>query len=287
MPIPSICVGVTCSEAVLPEYEFRSSRPDIGGFVKLNTASGNPLSVLLNASGEPVKDGSEEHGEQVGATSGLFCPYNKGETDVTISAGGLSYTLPITVQAGSVREPCGTVPLRELPPSSAHVSVPPPAPAPQPSPTASPPVAVAPIAPPPPPVGAPVVSKPSLLPPFVPLVQPVAPLLAFVPPPLPTPARPTPPSGTSAVTSPVEAPQREEENEEATESVSNQAVAYAQHEHEPASLYLAGLLVIAALAAVTVRSRPRRGRREIHVAPATTNATRAQSRWSDRPRGPW
>jgi hypothetical protein len=295
VPIPSICVGVTCSEAVLPEYEFRSSRPDIGGFVKLNTASGNPLSVLLNASGEPVKDGYEEHGEQVGATSGLFCPYNKGETDVTISAGGLSYTLPITVQAGSVREPCGTVPLRELPASSAHVSVPPPVPAPQPSPAASPPAAAPPIAPPlppppppPPPVGA-VVSKPSVpaLPPFVPLVQPVAPLLAFVPLPVPTPARPTPPSGTSAVTSPVEAAQREEESEEAPESVSNQAVAYAQHEHEPASLYLAGIVVIAALAATTARSRPRRGRREIRVAPATTNATRAQSRWSDQRRGPW
>ncbi len=68
-----------------------------------------------NAKGEPVTDGREEGGEQVGATSGLFCAYNEGETEVTISAGGLSYTLPVTVQAGSVREPCGTVPLRELP----------------------------------------------------------------------------------------------------------------------------------------------------------------------------
>ncbi len=291
VPIPSICVGIACSEAVLPEYEFRSSRPDIGGFVKLNTASGNPTSVLLNASGEPVKDGYEEHGEQVGATSGLFCPYNKGETDVTISAGGLSYTLPVTVQAGSVREPCGTVPLRELPASSAQVSVPPPAPAPQPSPSASPPAAAPPIAPPPPPppVAALVASKPSApaLPSFVPLVQPVTPLLAFVPPPVPPPARPSPPTGTSAVTSPVEVAQREEESEEAPESVSNQAVAYAQHEHEPASLYLAGLLVIAAIAATAARSRPRRARREIRVAPATTNAARAQSRWADRPRRRW
>ena len=41
---------------------------------------------------------------------------------------------------------------------------------------------------------------------------------AFVPPPVPTPARPTPPSGTSAVTSPVEAAEKEEEWREATES---------------------------------------------------------------------
>ncbi len=127
IPIPSICVGTRCSEAVLPEYEFRSSRPDIGGFVKINTASGSSStassnSVLMNAKGEPVKDGREEDGEQVGATSGLFCAYNKGETKVTISAGGLSYTLAVQVQAGSVREPCGTVPLRELPPAQTHVA---------------------------------------------------------------------------------------------------------------------------------------------------------------------
>ncbi|MGP8241189.1 MAG: hypothetical protein ACLQQB_05415 [Solirubrobacteraceae bacterium] len=46
-----------------------------------------------------------------------------------------------------------------------------------------------------------------------------------MPPPVPTPARPTPPSGTSAVTSPVEMAEHEEEEESATESVSNQAPA--------------------------------------------------------------
>ena len=53
-----------------------------------------------------------------------------------------------------------------------------------------------------------------------------APLLAFVPPPVPTPARPSPPTGTSAVTSPIEVAEREEEEESATEQASNLAVAY-------------------------------------------------------------
>jgi hypothetical protein len=303
VPIPSICVGVTCSEAILPEYEFRSSRPDIGGFVKLNTAAPDPLlspgasvspaDVLLNANGEPIKDGREEDGEQVGATSGLFCPYNAGETNVTISAGGRSYTLPVRVQAGSVRQPCGTVPLRELPPVNAKVEAPPPAPTPQPAPASVAPASSSPppIPPPPTPPLAPTpVAAPARTPaaptPFVPLAIPPTPLLAFVPPPVPTPARPTPPTGTSAVTSPVEVAEKEEEREEAPESVSNKAVAYEQTEHEPSPLYGLGLIVLAALAGASVRRRPRSGRRELRIAPATLNATRAQRRWSSRRRRP-
>ena len=191
---------------MLPEYEFASSKPDIGAFVKLNTASGNERSVLQSEKGEPIPDGYENASrEQVGATSGLFCAYNKGVTDVSIRAGGLSYTIPVTVQAGSVRQPCGTVPLRELP-SSAVSEAAPPAPAPSPTPTAAAPASTPPPLPLPP---APVVvtvpppahRAPPVVPPaFVPLAAPTAPVLAFVPPPLPTPARPTPPSGTSAVT---------------------------------------------------------------------------------------
>jgi hypothetical protein len=103
-----------------------------------------------------------------------------------------------------------------------------------------------------------------------------------VPPPLPTPARPTPPSGTSAVTSPVEAPQREEEEEEATESVSNQAVAYRAPEHEPTAAYVLGATLLAAFAGASVRRRPRGGRRDLRVAPATLSTTRAQRRMSGR-----
>jgi hypothetical protein len=291
IPVPSICVGVTCSEAILPEYEFRSSRPDIGSFVKINTASSNPLSVLDNAQGEPVQDGHEENGQQVGATSGLFCAYNNGETEVTIIVGGLSYTLPVKVQAGSVREPCGTVPLRELPTAQTQPVAPPPSPAPQPSPAAAAPAAAPPPVLPPPPAPSPVpIAHNKPLPaalPFVPLVAPSSPILAFVPPPVPTPARPSPPTGTSAVTSPVEVTQQEEEQEEATESVSNQAVAYRQPEHEPTSLYVLGIVFLAALAGASARRRPRRGRRDVHIAPASANVTHAQRRWQhERDRGP-
>jgi hypothetical protein len=114
-------------------------------------------------------------------------------------------------------------------------------------------------------------------PPF--FIQPALPavVLGALPPPVPTPARPTPPSGTSAVTSPVEAPEREEEEEEATESVGNKAVAYRAPEHEPTPAYILGIVVLAAFAGASVR-RPRRGRREVRVAPATLSSSRAQRR---------
>ncbi len=285
---------------LLPEYEFRSSEPAVGGFVKINQAAGGPEKleaekgepatfVLLNGKGEPVADGHEENGEQVGATSGLFCAYNAGETNVTIVAGGHSYTLPVTVQAGSVREPCGTVPLRHLT-SAARSRRPPRLPARaragasrarprerpagrarstrrrrswRPLPRRAPRRRRAPA-------------------PFFLAPAPVAPLLAFVPPPVPTPARPTPPSGTSAVTSPVEMAEREEEEEEATESVSNQALAYRAPEHEPSPVYILGVVLLAAFAGASLRGRPRRGRRDVRVAPATLTASRGQRRMSRR-----
>ncbi len=111
------------------------------------------------------------------------------------------------------------------------------------------------------------------------------PLPAIVSPPLPAAANPTPPSGTSAVTSPVEAAQKEEEQEEATESVSNQAVAYRAPEHEPSPAYLLGILLLAAFAGASGCRRPRRGRREVRVAPATISAIRSQRRmgnWRQR-----
>ena len=307
VPIPSLCVGTSCAEAVLPEYEFRSSEPAVGGFVKINTAAGGPEKlesekgeptafVLLNAKGQPVADGHEQNGEQVGATSGLFCAYNAGETKVTISAGGLSYTLPVRVQAGSVREPCGTVPLRHLPVPSQAPTAPAPPPAPAPAPAGPAPAGAPPVVPAPPPPAVPAVpavpapaARPTHAPPpFFPLPVLATPLLAFVPPPVPTPARPTPPTGTSAVTSPVEAVEREEEEEEAPESVSNQALAYDASEHEPSPAYILGIVLLAALAgAVSVRGRPRRGRRELRVAPATLSSARSQRRLASARRRPW
>ena len=100
---------------------------------------------------------------------------------------------------------------------------------------------------------------------------------SIVPPPIPTPARPSPPSGTSAV----EAVQREEEEESAPESVSNQAVAYRQSEHDPAPAYLIGVIVLAAFAGASLRGRPGRRGRQIRIATATAS-TRARRRVTTR-----
>ncbi len=270
IPIPSNCVGPSCATGIFPKYAFSSSRPDIGDFVAQNLASSDPRAVLLGSEGTPIAD----------PTSELFCAYNSGTTIVTISAGGLSSSLPVTVQAGSVRRPCGTTPLKELPPPGQQASVPPPAPAPTPAGTAPTSSALPPIVPvPAPPVAAPPAPRPPpIVHPFLLAAAPSGAVLGVVPPPLPTPARPTPPSGTSAVTSPVEAPEREEEEEGATESVSNQAVAYRSHEHEPAPAYILGLIVLAAFAGASVRRRPRRDRRQVRLARATVSSRQVQGR---------
>jgi hypothetical protein len=278
--IPSVCVGAGCQNYIFPEYTFSSSDPEIGNFVEENTASGREHTVLLGPTEEPIPD----------PLSGVFCAYNPGTTIVTISAGGLSFSLPVTVQAGSVRRPCGTVPLKNppTPQPAASLAPPPPPPSPAPAPAGPPPTpTTAPLPPPPVPAPVPAPAPPAPVPtPPVFIVPPAlpTPLLAIVPPPVPTPARPTPPSGTSAVTSPVEAAEREEEQEEAQESVSNQALAYSPSEHEPAPAYIIGAIVLAALAGASVRRRPRRGRRDVRVAPATLSTIRGQRRMRDRSR---
>ncbi len=283
IPIPENCVGSQCAKRIAPEYSFSSSEPKTGNFVTPNLASAEPHAVLLGgAKEEPITD--EE--------SGLFCAYNPGEVNVTISAGGLSFTLPVTIEAGSVRRPCGTVPAGR-PAAQTPVPVPPPpapAPAPAPAPTPAAATAPPPVPPPPLPVATPVTPPPARPVPPVPFtLQPGLPatLLPFVPPPVPTPARPTPPTGTSAVTSPIEVAEREEEREEAPESVSNKALAYSAPEHEPMPAYILGIVVLAALAGAGVRRRPRRGRRELHVAHATLNTSRTQQRNAPRRRPPW
>jgi hypothetical protein len=277
IPIPSNCVGSACSERVETEFTFRSEQEgEIGEFVEPNLASAEPNAVEL-AHEEPIQD----------SHSGLFCAFNPGKTKVTISAGGLAASLEVTVQAGSVRRPCGTKPIKEPPAATAPASVPvPPALGPTPTPT---PAGTAPTpvpVPSPPPLTPPPVrpGHPTQAPPTPFFIQPALPFvaLAFVPPPLPAPAEPTPPSGTSAVTSPVEAAQKEEEEEEATESVSNQALAYRAPEHEPVPDYLLGIVALAAFAGASARRRPRRSRRELRVAPATISSMRSQRRASRR-----
>ena len=115
IPIPSVCVGQACATSILPEYTLTSSNPDIGGFVKENLASPDPHTTPLDGpEGQPISDEPTAAEPIPREESGLFCAYNAGTTIVTISAGGLSSSLPVTVQAGSVRQPCGTVRLKDL-----------------------------------------------------------------------------------------------------------------------------------------------------------------------------
>jgi hypothetical protein len=276
--IPDNCTGAGCARGIEPFYEFTSSDETRGRFVQRNLQSSEQNAVLHNSAGEPIT--------QPGGHDGLFCALNatlpNTPVTVTLKVGNLSYALPVTIQAGSVRQPCGTTRLNKLPVSATANTQPPPPPTEGgPAPASSSPVVPVPVPAPPAVPAAPpathVVTQ--LVPaPFLAAPAPAAFLPAFVPVPVPTPARPTPPSGTSAVTSPVEAPQKEEEEEAAPESVSNEAVAYRQTEHEPPAVYLLGVIVLAAFAGASVRGRPGR-RRSPRIAPATVTTSRTQRRW--------
>ncbi len=281
VPIPANCQGTDCAEGILPEYRFTSESDEKGRFVKENEQAGTNAEVPELVKEEPYPE----------PESALFCAYNPGKTKVTVEAGGLAASLEVEIEAGSVRRPCGTVPAHEAPLKTQEQAVasPPPPPATE-SPVSS--TTPAPLVPVPPVPAA--VTPPAPRPPSPPTPPPLllptvtAPLVAaIVPPPLPPVGEPTPPSGTSAVTSPVEAAQREEEEEEATESVSAQAVSYDQSEHEPSPAYLLGLMVLAAFAGATIRKRSRRGEREVRVASATISSMRAQRRMGTRRRERW
>ncbi len=268
IPIPSNCVGADCPEEIPTEFSFSSSNEQVGKFVEPNLAV-SESTVLLGADGKPIPD----------SASGLFCALNPGTTTVTITAGGRSSSLPVTVEAGSVRRPCGTTPVTKKTPKAEVTVAPPPSTAP--GPAAATPASAPPIVPVPPPPAAtpapPARPAPPVTPFFYSPLQAFA-APAFVPPPPPAPANPTPPSGTSAVTSPVEAAQNEEEPESAPESVSAQAVAYRQAEHEPPAMYLIGLMLLAAFAGASLRARPGRRGREIRIAPASISSIRTQQR---------
>jgi len=217
--IPSSCQGTTCPTSVFPEYTFTSSEPDIADFVAPDPASPNPRNVML-VNEKPVLD----------SHSGLLCAFNAGTTTVTVSTGGLSYSQQVTVLAGSVQRPCGTTPLRNRPVVAPGVAAPvAPAPSPTPTPTVTPTTTLPPPPPPPPPApavpaaappAAHVPPAPSPPPPIAPVpAQPPIPLVAIVPPPPPPAVQPTPPSGTSQV----QATEREEEEEEAYDLVSQMA----------------------------------------------------------------
>jgi hypothetical protein len=187
---PALCRQSDCSSAIEPEYTFTSSEPEIANFVEQDPNSTNLRKPLQNAEGHVIPD----------PRSSILCAFNPGTTTVTISAGGLSYSIPVTVQGGSVEQPCGTVPLspshfkQAASSKAAAPTAPPPSPAPAP----------APIAPPPPPALAPavkVVPKPApkvALPLVIlPVIQlpAVGPVPAVPPPPAASFARPIPPGG--------------------------------------------------------------------------------------------
>lgn len=232
--IPFDCSGPACANEIPEQATFSSSNPDIGDFVQHDATSQDPLQVAVGQNGQPIADSS----------SGLFCAYNAGTTTVTVAAGGLSYSLPVTVQAGSVEQPCGTTPLKNAPPVTTTTAAPftsfggpPPPVSPSPTPT---PAAVTPktlhtpihvpkapahhvSAPAPAPVVKPPVHhvvathpKPTPTPAPTPVAQaptnPPAGAPALVPlhlgvsSPAPTSGRPTPPSGTAEVQQPSQVP---------------------------------------------------------------------------------
>jgi hypothetical protein len=132
---PVLCRQSDCSSAIEPEYTFTSSEAEIANFVEQDPNSANLRKPLQNAEGQVIPD----------SRSSILCAFNPGTTIVTVSAGGLSYSIPVTVQGGSVEQPCGTVPLSpghfKVAASSAAAvpTAPPPSPAPAPAPLAPPP----------------------------------------------------------------------------------------------------------------------------------------------------
>lgn len=286
--LPANCVSAVCeATALLPHFHFESSNPQVGAFVKENLTSSEKDAVLLGPGERPIRD-EEEGSEQ---QSGLFCALEKGETTVKIRAGGLVAELLVEVEESPSRPPCSPEPATNVTQQRQPASIPTPAPA-------GPAQAAAPAVLPVPPAPAPVIPAPAPTParavappPPVPfLLAPVKtpPLPAIVPPPAPAPAEPTPPSGTAAVNSPVEAAEKEEESEHATESARANATAYSVAEHEPLAPYLIGLIVIAAVAGASL-ARHRRGRGQAHLARATASAltARREGEREARNRGRW
>ena len=260
-----------------PEYSFTSSDPDIADFVRQDPASTNLRKPYLDANDRVVTDN----------TSSLLCPFNAGATTVTVSAGGYSYSEPVTVLNGSVQRPCGTRPLRaDRFKRAASVAPPPAPPPPSPAPGGSPPVEFTPPPPPPPPLAPPpaVAPPPEPKPPppnppppaFIPpTAPPVSAVPAIVPPPPPPIVRPLPPGSAPARTYQVE----EEEEEEAAIEESQ---AFSRHQPGGTQLkvppYLLGLVLLAAFAGASARGGPGARRRSRPAAALTIDNRSPRSR---------
>ena len=244
--IPARCIaghgyrGAPCGAEIIPEYRFTSSRPDIANFVEVDPTSTNPRAVFLNSAGKPVAD----------PTSALLCAFNSGTTVVTVETGGLTYSVPVIVQEGSVQRPCGTVPRTDLPAEKTPLESPPlplePEPKltngpgaipPPPAPTATPVTPQAPVQiPSPVPHQTPPHPAPApLQPPFFQTNPMILPIPIIVPPAPGASLEPTPPSGTSPVAQPAVSPEPEEEEEAAFDLV-HHAVAYLPGDRTPPAL---------------------------------------------------
>jgi hypothetical protein len=271
VPIPDPCQGPNCATGIFPEYSFTSSNPDIGDFVQPDPAEPKGEAVLQGANGKPIPD---EH-------SGLFCAYNPGTTTIGVHTGGLAYSEQVTVQKGSVEQPCGTVPLRNPPAPVQEAGLPVPLPAPAPAPAASPPGTLPPppSPPPPPPAVKPAPKphprpKPPAPPPaFVPALPALALLRPVIVPPPPPAANPAPPTGTSSVQvyQTQVAPQGEREEEQALDVVHNMAAYGPAADSGPRRVLLDSLplaVILLAFGAARVRraqdgrSQPRLARAE-------------------------
>ncbi len=275
---PDQCLVAGCSARIAPEYSFSSSDPDIADFVVQDPNSTNlrkpligPDDKVVSASASTAMGATAARARAyasapaAGGTSGLLCPFNAGTTTVTVSAGGFSYSEPVTVLDGSVQRPCGTRPLRadrfkRAQPGTAPPAPPPPGPAPaggpplsfEPPPLAFPTVVPAAVAPPMPPT--PIAALP-----LVPIaaVGVAAAVPAIVPPPPPPIVRPMPPGGAPARTYQVE----EKREEEAAIEESNAFSRYTPDDGGmtvPPYLPALVLLLAAAGAGLSVRrGRPR------------------------------
>ncbi len=274
---PDQCLIAGCSARIAPEYSFSSSDPDIADFVLQDPNSTNLRKPLLGPDDKVVSANASAAGgakasarafasqsaAAAGGASGLLCPFNAGTTTVTVSAGGFSYSEPVTVLDGSVQRPCGTRPLRpdrfkRAQPGTAPPAPPPPGPAPaggpplnfEPPPLVVPTVLPATVAPPTPPIAAL---------PLVPLAAAgvAAAVPAIVPPPPPPIVRPMPPGGAPARTYQVE----EKREEEAAIEESN---AFSRYSPEDDAMsvppYLPALVLLLAVAGAGLsvrRGRPR------------------------------
>jgi hypothetical protein len=259
VPIPETCNGVDCNEFIAPQYTFTSSNPDIGDFVEQDPASTSSTAVYLK-NGNPVAD----------SHSGLFCAYNAGTTTITVSTGGLSYSETVTIQGGSVAQPCRTVPLTNPPVLAPQIETGFAAGSGHPHLVSSSTPIAPPSAPPSPAPAAVPVSHPAPAPVSSPLpVLPVQPFTFYdvpgiVPPTAPSNLRPTPPSGTaevqgqSPVSQNIELLEDEREHQSATQSV-HHMVAYDPDGQNQIPIWPLALIPALALAAAGVRRPRRRG----------------------------